>query len=100
MGKNSWTSHLQGLSSCPTPSVQLYPLLPFSSVNTGTSCTGSGFTPQNPQPQVPSLPEMDPDVGICLPCFPALLGLEQAWFQWEAGVRSRVVRPLKVYIQP
>lgn len=72
------------------------PLLPSSSVNTGTSCTGSGFTPQSPHPQVAPLPKKSPD-GRIQPSpasqRPASLGWGQAWFQWEAGLRSRDVRP-------
>lgn len=52
MGKDSWPFHL-GSQLTPQPQA-LFSLLPSSpsalSVNTGTSYTGSGFTPQNPPP--------------------------------------------------
>ena len=100
MGKDFWLSHLQSLSSPLNPScVPATPLLPFTSVNTGTSYKGSGFTLQNPppqpphpQPQVPSLRR----THCLLPSFPDLLGWGGACFQWED--RSKDARPSNIHI--
>lgn len=80
MGKDFWHSHLQSLSSPLTPPTLFPPppLLPCSSVNTGTSYKGSGFTPQNPpNPPPHSLPQ------VSSPRRTLFLSLCQTYWDWE-----------------